>query len=110
MRTAISETERRRAIQAAYNEQHGITPTSIIKDIEGVLQSVYERDYGSGPGGPEVEFPTAAELDAHVAGLEQRMRRAAANLDFEAAAGLRDQIVAAKTRALGLGRAHSGRP
>ena len=67
MKTAISETARRRAIQQAYNEAHGITPTSIVKDIDGLLQSVYERDYGS-PVGERGGFTTAAELDAHVLG------------------------------------------
>jgi len=104
MRIAISETARRRAIQAAYNEEHGITPTTIIKDIDGVLASVYERDYGTGPDGPEAPVASPAELEARVSDLEQRMRQAAANLDFEAAAALRDQIVATKTRALGLSR------
>jgi excinuclease ABC subunit B len=102
MKTAISETARRRAIQDAYNLEHGITPTSIVKNIEGVLQSVYERDYGGGLDREFHGFKTAAELDAHVAGLERRMREAAANLDFEAAAALRDQIAAAKGRDLGL--------
>jgi excinuclease ABC subunit B len=101
MKTAISETARRRAIQQAYNEAHGITPTSIVKDIEGVLGSVYERDYGPVDRGG-TRFKTAAELDAHVAGLERRMREAAANLDFETAASLRDQIAAAKAGDLGL--------
>ena len=104
MRVAISETARRRAIQAAYNEEHGITPTTIIKDIDGVLASVYERDYGSGPDGPETPVASQAELADRVSDLEQRMRQAAANLDFEAAAALRDQVVATKTRALGLSR------
>ncbi len=104
MRMAISETTRRRAIQAAYNEEHGITPTTIIKDIEGVLSSVYERDYGTGPDGPDGPVETPAQLEAKVVELEQRMRQAAANLDFEAAAALRDQVVVAKTRALGLAR------
>jgi len=104
MRIAINETTRRRAIQTAYNEEHGITPTSIIKNIEGVLASVYERDYGSGFGDPDEPAITQAELAARVAELEERMRQAAANLDFEAAAAWRDQLVVAKTRALGLTR------
>ena len=100
MRTAIDETARRRTIQAAYNQEHGITPTSIIKDIDGVLGSVYERDYA--PLDRGAGFRSGAELDAHVAGLERRMREAAANLDFETAASLRDQIAVAKAGDLGL--------
>ncbi|MEP7116294.1 MAG: helicase-related protein, partial [Acidobacteriota bacterium] len=103
MRMAINETARRRTIQAAYNQEHGITPTTIIKDIDGVLSSVYERDYGTGPEGPDTGA-TPGELEARIGALELRMREAAGNLDFEAAAGLRDQIVVAKTRALGLTR------
>ncbi len=109
MRTALQETERRRALQQTYNEEHGITPTSIIKSIDDVLSSVYERDYAPIPtvreAGPE--FHTQAELDAHIAGLEKEMRAAAANLDFERAAALRDRVRALKTRELGL--AGSGR-
>jgi excinuclease ABC subunit B len=105
MRAAISETERRRALQQAYNDEHGITPTTIVRAIEEVLSSVYERDYGSipepAPTGPR--FRTQAELDQHLAGLEREMKGAAANLDFEGAAALRDQIRALRTRELGLG-------
>jgi excinuclease ABC subunit B len=104
MRAAIGETERRRARQLAYNEEHGITPTSIIKSIEDVLSSVYERDYGSTPLVPDDRpvFRTQAELDAHIASLEKDMKAAAANLDFERAAALRDRVRALKTRELGL--------
>ncbi|MGE0043193.1 MAG: excinuclease ABC subunit UvrB [Vicinamibacterales bacterium] len=105
MRAALSETERRRTRQAAYNAEHGITPTTIVKGIEDVLSSVYERDYGAipepAPSGPR--FRTQAELDQHLAGLEREMKGAAANLDFEKAAALRDQIRALRTRELGLG-------
>jgi excinuclease ABC subunit B len=101
MRTAISETERRRALQGAYNTEHGITPTSIVKDIDGVLSSVYERDYGTTGPLEAAESPEA--IAARVAGLERQMREAAANLDFEAAAALRDRITALKDAALGLG-------
>ena len=105
MKTAISETARRRALQAAYNAEHGITPTSIVKSIDDVLKSVYERDY---LGVPEARngkqaFRSQAELDAHLAALEKDMRSAAANLDFEKAATLRDEIRTLKTRDLGLG-------
>jgi excinuclease ABC subunit B len=106
MRTAISETSRRRSLQQAYNDEHGITPTSIIKSIDGVLTSIYERDYLGVPEPGRGERPvyrTQAELDAGLAALEKDMRAAAANLDFERAAAIRDQIRALKTRDLGLG-------
>ena len=109
MRMAIDETARRRAIQAAYNLEHGITPTSIVKDIEGLLQSVYERDYGALPS-TDAPVRSPADLEAHVADLERRMREAAANLDFESAALLRNQISMAKGRSLGFGRPEVSRP
>jgi excinuclease ABC subunit B len=110
MRAALNETERRRSRQQAYNEEHGITPTSIVKSIDDVLSSVYERDYAAVPEVREerVQFRTQAELDAHIARLEKEMRAAAANLDFERAASLRDQVRALKTRELGVPT--SGRP
>ena len=103
MRAAINETERRRTRQAAYNEEHGITPTSIVKAIDDVLSSVYDRDYSSivDPREKQV-FRTQAELDAHIATLDAQMKGAAANLDFERAAALRDQIRGLRTRELGL--------
>src|SRR6059036_2435561 len=94
MHTAISETERRRTIQQAYNEEHGITPQSIVKQIDEVMSSVYERDYMTpalGRDGME-RFRTQAELDAYIASLQEQMRSAAVNLDFEKAAALRDDI------------------
>jgi excinuclease ABC subunit B len=104
MRAALGETERRRTRQQKYNEEHGITPTSIIKSIEDVLSSVYERDYGSIPEvrDDRPHFRTQAELDTHIAGLEKEMKAAAANLDFERAASLRDRVRALKTRELGV--------
>jgi excinuclease ABC subunit B len=102
MKGAINETERRRARQQAYNEEHGITPTSIIKAIDDVLSSVYERDYGATPAMKEERpaFRTQAELDAHIAALEKDMKAAAANLDFERAASLRDRVRSLKTHEL----------
>lgn len=107
MKHAIAETERRRALQAAYNDAHGITPESIIRDIDDVFSSVYERDYGSTPA-PRDERPafrTQAELDAHIKTLEAEMKAAAANLDFERAASLRDTLKSLRTQELGLGSA-----
>jgi excinuclease ABC subunit B len=105
MRTAIHETDRRRALQSAYNEEHGITPQSIVKQIDDVMSSVYERDYMTPPmvlrDGGQV-FRTQAELDAHIAGLQEKMKAAAANLDFEKAASLRDDIKRLRGSELGL--------
>src|SRR5205085_2681884 len=76
MRTAISETARRRALQEAYNREHGITPQSIVKQIDDVMSSVYERDYMTPAiGGDGTErFRTQAELDAYIASLQEQMR------------------------------------
>jgi excinuclease ABC subunit B len=104
MRKAIGETDRRRAIQEAYNLEHGITPASIIKSIDAVMSSVYERDYVTvGMSADEGEqFTTQAELDAHVAGLQLQMKAAAVNLEFEKAATLRDRNRQLQSRELGL--------
>jgi excinuclease ABC subunit B len=110
MRNAIRETERRRALQQAYNEEHGITPTSIVKAIDDVLSSIYERDYAPIPVVQDERpaFRTQAELDAHISSLEKEMKAAAADLDFERAAALRDRVKALKTRELGLGAGGRG--
>jgi excinuclease ABC subunit B len=98
MERAMAETERRREKQAAFNTANGITPESIRKGIGDILNSVYERDHvliaaGAGEGG---EFEDAATIghnfEAVIADLETRMRAAAADLDFEEAARLRDEI------------------
>jgi len=88
-----NETERRRELQHAYNQAHGITPESIKSSIRELLQTVYERDYYTVP----VEEPTAetfespAALQARIGELEARMKEAAKRLDFEQAAELRDR-------------------
>jgi excinuclease ABC subunit B len=103
MRQAISETERRRQIQEAYNQEHGITPASIVKSIDEVLTSIYERDYVTVAADEGQEtFRTHGELEAHVAQLQAQMKAAAANLEFEKAAALRDRIKRLKSRELGL--------
>jgi excinuclease ABC subunit B len=101
MRHAISETERRRAIQEAYNREHGITPASIVKSIDDVLTSIYERDYVT-VGSEDQPFRSHAELEAHIAALQAQMKAAAANLEFEKAAELRDRIKQLRAGELGL--------
>ena len=94
MAATIRETERRRELQAAYNDQHGITPETIRSSIRELLQTVYERDYYTVDVEAPVEerFESAAELQKRVAELEARMKEAARRLDFEQAAELRDRI------------------
>ena len=104
MKVAIGETERRRIRQEAYNVEHGITPESVVRAIDDVMSSVYERDYSTPPAprdGTE-RFRTQAELDAEIARLQQEMKGAAANLDFERAAALRDTLRALRGREIGL--------
>ena len=107
MRLAISETLRRRKIQEAYNEEHGITPQSIIKSIDEVMSSVYERDYmtpAAATDGTE-RFHTQQQLEAYLSARQEEMKSAAANLDFEKAAALRDEIKRLRDQELVLPRA-----
>jgi len=107
MKAALAEMDRRRARQGAYNVEHGITPESVVRDIDDVLSSVYERDYSAVPSARESRrtFRTMAERDAEIARLEAEMKAAARNLDFERAATLRDTIKGLRTVELGLGDA-----
>ena len=104
LNNALGETERRRAKQMAYNEEHGITPQTIRRDISDVLQSVYEQDYvtvEAVEGSETAEF-VGKDLRASIAELERRMRAAAADLEFETAARLRDEIKRLEAMELGL--------
>jgi len=94
MAATIRETERRRALQAAYNAEHGITPESIRTSIRELLQTVYERDYYTVdvPETGQETFATPADLERRIAELEARMKEAARRLDFEQAAELRDRV------------------
>jgi len=101
MRKAINETDRRRAIQHAYNEANGITPESIVRPLEMSLASIIEADYADltgidAEGIPE--FRSQEDLDAYIAKLESDMREAAKRFEFEKAAKLRDTIKELRTK------------
>jgi excinuclease ABC subunit B len=100
MRQAINETERRRAIQEEYNREHNITPASIVKSIDEVMTSIYERDYVTVPVDAADGFRTHGELEAHITQLQAQMKASAANLEFEKAAKIRDRIKQLRTSEL----------
>jgi len=94
IRETLGETDRRRAIQLRYNQEHGITPTTVRKKISSLRDSIWERDYVTAPLGSEraeAAIP-AHELPALADSLRAEMREAAAALEFERAADLRDRI------------------
>src|SRR4051794_20805314 len=96
LKYAIDETTRRRAIQQAYNEEHGIEPASIIKAIDSDLVKMANLDYFEVPGGPtskaRLDLTEGEDLDKAIARLTKEMKDAAKNLDFEKAAEIRDKL------------------
>ncbi|MEY8830158.1 excinuclease ABC subunit UvrB [Sedimentitalea sp. XS_ASV28] len=93
MERALGETDRRRAKQIAYNEEHGITPETVKKNVEDVLAGLYQGDTDMSRVTATIDKPLhGGNLEAVLDGLRTDMRKAAENLEFEEAARLRDEI------------------
>lgn len=97
MRAAIEETNRRRSIQQKYNEEHGITPQTIkkaVRDLISISKAVAKEEvtFEKDP-----ESMSRKELEKLIAGVQKKMQKAAADLNFEAAAELRDKMIELKT-------------
>ena len=95
MKRAIDETDRRRAIQRAYNEENGITPESIVRPLEMTLAGIISADYADLSAGEDQgipEFKSQEDLNRYIGKLESEMREAAKRFEFEKAAKLRDTI------------------
>jgi len=88
IKKAIQETERRRKIQLAYNKKHKIDAKTVKKEINDILESVYEKDYVTISEGSNV----GGNLKKHLKALDKKMKEAASNLEFEEAAKIRDEI------------------
>jgi excinuclease ABC subunit B len=105
MKFAMGETSRRRTLQAAYNQEHNITPESIKKNLGELLSSVYEHDYAVIPEvaeTPEERYRSLDELEKEIKVVEKQMREAAKALEFEKAAGLRDRLKTLRASEFGL--------
>jgi excinuclease ABC subunit B len=101
MKKAMDETNRRRAIQEAYNEANGITPESIVRPVDMALAAIVEADYtelASAETDGIPEFKSQEELDAYIAKLETDMRESAKRFEFEKAAKLRDAVKELRTK------------
>ena len=111
LRRALEETARRRSRQQAWNTEHGITPQTIRRDISSALQSIYEQDYVTVDAleGEETAQFIGKDLKATIAELERKMRAAAADLEFETAARLRDEVKRLESLDLGLAPNLAGR-
>ncbi len=103
MKRAIDETNRRRRLQAEFNRKHGITPQTVVKSLGTPLVEVYEADYVTVPLAAEkAERYDPKETPRLIERLKKEMKQAAANLEFEKAAELRDRIRQIEERELGL--------
>jgi excinuclease ABC subunit B len=93
IRATLSETRRRRVLQQAHNEEHGITPATIVKRISSLRDSIWDQDYVTVPkSDPKETIIPAHELPDLIAGLRKEMKAAANELAFERAASIRDQL------------------
>ncbi|MEQ1788869.1 MAG: excinuclease ABC subunit UvrB [Rickettsiales bacterium] len=111
MQIALSETERRRAVQIAYNEEHGITPASISKKIGEIIESVYEHDhYTVSTVSKKYDVrDDGKDKDKYITKLRQKMLEAASDLEFEEAARLRNMIDKLENAEKKTGKAGSGK-
>jgi excinuclease ABC subunit B len=100
MKQAIGETSRRREVQRAYNEENGITPTSIIRPTDMALAQILKADYAdlTDDADSMPDFKAQDDLDAYIVNLESDMREAARKFEFEKAARLRDKIKELRTK------------
>ncbi len=98
MKKAISETERRRAIQMAYNKENGITPKTIKKEIRDAIHSKETHEMAVKYMGKKMGKKSKEDINKLISGLEKEMREAARVLDFERAAQLRDMILELKSK------------
>ncbi|PZU46696.1 MAG: excinuclease ABC subunit UvrB [Sphingomonas sp.] len=119
MDRALAETERRRVKQMAYNEEHGITPATVKKAIADVVAHVAAKDHLTVEIDEETPHLVGHNLKAYISDLEKKMQKAAADLEFEEAARIRDDIRRLEADELGIatersapvrGRADAGRP
>ena len=121
MERAIAETDRRREKQREYNAEHGITPTTIIRGIQDIVAHTASQDgVLIDTGDPERNNLVGHNLRGYIEDLEKRMRNAAANLEFEEAGRLRDEIRRLENDELGIpdpdkktqvvGRSNEGKP
>jgi excinuclease ABC subunit B len=94
MERALNETERRRAKQIAYNQEHGITPETVRKNVDDILAGLYQGDTDQSRVTAKIDDKLAggSNLQAVLEGLRSDMRKAAENLEFEEAARLRDEV------------------
>ena len=102
MKTAIDETNRRRAIQAAYNEEHGITPETVKKAVRDLISISKKIEKENFEFKKDPESMDKKELQKLIAKVEKQMKRAAADLDFETAAELRDKLIELKQNLLSI--------